>query len=85
MQTQLREIIVSYERSTSKWTESMVLGAGSVVDTSATMGVDRFKGKDGKGKDGFKGKGKTKGGKQQNHSQNQAWRKIECWWQGTDD
>ncbi len=68
---QLRELIVSYERSTSKWTEPMVLGADAVVDTSAPMEVDRiqaqqkgkgFKGKDGKGK-GYKGKdGKGKDG-----------------------
>lgn len=66
---QLRELVVAYERSTSRWTESMVLGADAVVDTSAPMEVDRiqqkgkgFKGKDGKGK-GVKGKdGKGKDG-----------------------
>ena len=56
---QLRELIVSYERSTSKWSESMVLGADAVVDSSAPMEVDRVqqkgkeKGKDGKGKGYF--------------------------------
>lgn len=95
---QLRELVVAYERSTSRWTESMVLGADAVVDTSAPMEVDRIqqkgkgfkgkdgkgkgvKGKDGKGKDGFKGKGKTKGGKQF-HPQNQFQKSTGKSWSG---
>ncbi len=95
---QLRELIVSYERNTSKWTESMVLGADAVVDSSAPMEVDRiqqkgkgkgkdgkrkgYKGKDGKGKDGFKGYSKTKGGKQQNYPQNQFQKSSGKSWSG---
>ena len=95
---QLRELIVSYERSASKWTESMVLGADAVVDSSAPVEVDRiqqkgkgkgkdgkgkgYKGKDGKGKDGFKGKSKTKGGKQQNYPQNQFQKSSGKSWSG---
>ena len=75
---QLRELVISYERSTSRWTESMVLG-GDAVESSSPMEVDRvqdgkgksksdFKGKGGKHKNGkgkdVKGKNKTKDGKQ---------------------
>ena len=63
----IREGVLSYERSTTKWSESMVLG--DVPDTSAPMEVDRLqwnsKGKEkGKGKSGKGPKGKgfhTKG------------------------
>ena len=95
---QLRELIVSYERSTSKWTESMVLGADAVVDSSAPMEVDRvqqkgkgkgkdgkgkgYKGKDGKGKDGFKGKSKAKGGNQHSHPQSQFQKSSGKSWSG---
>ena len=65
--SEIREGVLSYERSTTKWSESMVLG--DVPDTSAPMEVDRsqwnpkrkekgkgkFGGKGPKGK-GFKGK-----------------------------
>ena len=94
----LRELIVGYERSTSKWTESMVLGSDAVVDSSAPMEVDRvqhkgkgkgkdgkgkgYKGKDGKGKDSFKGKSKMKGGKQQSHFQNQFQKSSGKSWSG---
>ena len=63
----IREGVLSYERSTTKWSESMALG--DVPDTSAPMEVDRLqwnsKGKEkGKGKSGKGPKGKgfhTKG------------------------
>ena len=64
---QLRELVISYERSTARWTESMVLGA-EALDGSAPMEVDRiqdpyYRGK-GKGKHDAKGKGgKSKDGK----------------------
>ena len=64
---QLRELVISYERSTARWTESMVLGA-EALDCSAPMEVDRiqdpyYRGK-GKGKHDAKGKGgKSKDGK----------------------
>ena len=65
----VREHILAYERSTSKWTEQMVLGndlsLNASQDTSGTMEVDRVfdakgkhKGKKGKGKDKGKNKGK---------------------------
>ena len=65
--SEIREGVLSYERSTTKWSESMVLG--DVPDTSAPMEVDRLqwnpKGKEkGKGKFGGKGpKGKGFKGK----------------------
>ena len=57
---QLRELVVSYERSTARWTESMVLGAE--VPDSAPMEVDRIQkgkgvGKNGQGKKGENQKG----------------------------
>ena len=33
----VRELILSYERSTAKWTEQMVLGTSMTADTSAPM------------------------------------------------
>ena len=70
----VREHILAYERSTSKWTEQMVLGSdlslNSSHDTSGPMEVDRVfdakgkhKGKKGKGKDKGKNKGKFDSGK----------------------
>ena len=58
---QLRELVVSYERSTARWTDSMVLGA-EVPDNSAPMEVDRIQkgkgvGKKGQGKKGENQKG----------------------------
>ena len=58
--TQLKELVISYERRTARWTESMALGA-EALDSSAPMEVDRvqdpyYKGK-GKGKHDSKGKG----------------------------
>eukprot|EP00435_Cladocopium_sp_Y103_P059918 s3048_g21.t1 len=61
---QIRESILSYERSTTKWSETMVLGfsnSSNAPDTSAPMEVDRIKGKSkSKGKSEQKGKGKSK-------------------------
>ena len=61
---QIRESVLSYERSTTKWSETMVLGfsnSANSADTSAPMEVDRIKGKSkGKGKPDQKGKGKSK-------------------------
>lgn len=65
--TQLKELVISYERRTARWTESMALGA-EALDSSAPMEVDRvqdpyYKGK-GKGKHDSKGRGgKSKHGK----------------------
>ena len=66
----VRELILSYERSTAKWTEQMVLGTSMAsTDTSAPMEVDRIqKGKGpgkqqkGQGKKGDYQKGGYKGG-----------------------
>ena len=51
---QMREAVLSYDTSTTKWSEVMVLGRdGSANDTSAPMEVDRVKGYEKrKGKDG---------------------------------
>ena len=61
---QIRESVLSYERSTTRWSETMVLGfsnSSNSADTSAPMEVDRIKGKSkGKGKLEQKGKGKNK-------------------------
>ena len=54
----IREGVLSYERSTTRWSESMVLG--DVPDTSSPMEVDRLQWNP-KGKE--KGKGKYKGPK----------------------
>ena len=56
----VRELILSYERSTAKWTEQMVLGTSMTADTSAPMEVDRIQKGKGSGKQS-KGHGK-KGG-----------------------
>ena len=58
----VRELILSYERSTAKWTEQMVLGTSMASDTSAPMEVDRIqKGKgSGKEKENFLTKEKGK-------------------------
>ena len=53
----VRELILSYERSTAKWTEQMVLGTSMTSDTSAPMEVDRIQKGKGSGKD-QKGSGK---------------------------
>ena len=53
----VRELILSYERSTAKWTEQMVLGTSMASDTSAPMEVDRIQKGKGSGKD-QKGSGK---------------------------
>ena len=61
---QMREAVLSYDRSTTKWSEMMVLGR-EAGDTSGPMEVDRVKGDDkgkGKGKDA-KGKSPKGGGK----------------------
>ena len=70
----IREGVLSYERSTTRWSESMVLG--EVPDASAPMEVDRLqwnpKGKD-KGKGKFKGpKGKGVKGKDFKGSDNKG-------------
>ncbi len=63
--SEIRDAIVMFERSTTKWSESMFLGAEPKSE-AVPMEVDRVKG-DGKGKGKFdaKGKGKSfgKGGK----------------------
>ena len=62
---QMREAVLSYDRSTTKWSEMMVLGK-EAGDTSGPMEVDRVKGDGkgkGKGKDS-KGKGHKGGGKE---------------------
>ena len=53
----VREFILSYERSTAKWTEQMVLGTSMTADTSAPMEVDRIQKGKGSGKQS-KGHGK---------------------------
>ena len=53
----VRELILSYERSTAKWTEQMVLGTTMASDTSAPMEVDRIQKGKGSGKE-QKGSGK---------------------------
>ena len=58
----VRELIISYERSTARWTEQMVLGTSMAADTSAPMEVDRIQkgkgaGKKGQGKKGEQQKG----------------------------
>ena len=53
--SQLRELVLTYDQQTTRWSESMVLGQ---VDDP--MDVSRVKGKD-KGKDKGKGKSKDKG------------------------
>ena len=58
----VRELIISYERSTARWTEQMVLGTSMAADTSAPMEVDRIQkgkgaGKKGQGKKGEHQKG----------------------------
>ena len=58
----VRELIISYERSTARWTEQMVLGTSMATDTSAPMEVDRIQkgkgaGKKGQGKKGEHQKG----------------------------
>ena len=58
---QLRELVVSYERSTARWTESMVLGA-EVPDSSAPMEVDRIQKGKGAGKKGQGKKGENQKG-----------------------
>lgn len=68
---QIREAVLSYERSTTKWSETMVLGlAGSPSNGDDPMEVDRIKGKGkekgkhkSKGKHDAKGKGKAEKGK----------------------
>lgn len=56
---QMREAVLSYDRSTTKWSEMIVLGK-EAGDTSGPMEVDRVKGD---GKDKGKGKGKDAKGK----------------------
>ena len=58
--SQIREMVISYDTSTTKWSEQMVLGLDSMASSSegpVPMEVDRIS----KGKD--KGKGKYKGSK----------------------
>ena len=53
---QLRELVVSYERSTARWTESMVLGA-EVPDSSAPMGSRSYTERQGCWKEGSRKEG----------------------------
>ena len=53
----VRELILSYERSTAKWTEQMVLSTSMTADASAPMEVDRIQKGKGSGKQS-KGHGK---------------------------
>ena len=80
----VREHILAYERSTSKWTEQMVLGndlsLNSSKDTSEPMDVDRVadakgkhKGKKGKSKDKGKSKGKYNSGKGKGSGSKGSW------------
>lgn len=60
--TRVREMILQYDASTTKWSEQMMLGADSsgAVDGPVPMEIDRIEGK-GKGKSGGKSKSKDKG------------------------
>ena len=60
--TRVREMILQYDASTTKWSEQMVLGADSsgAVDGPVPMEIDRIEGK-GKGKSGGKSKSKEIG------------------------
>ena len=66
--SQVREMILAYERSTAKWKEQTVLGSDNHNDTSAPMEVDMIQkggkyGKKGKSaKSWDKGSGNLKGG-----------------------
>ena len=56
--------ILSYERSTAKWTEQMVLGTSMAsTDTGGPMEVDRIQKGKGAGKHQVKGSGKKGYGK----------------------
>ena len=60
----VREMILMYDTSTTRWSEQMVLGsdtAGSSTDGPVPMEIDRVESK-GKYKGGSKGKSKDKNG-----------------------
>ena len=60
----VRELILSYERSTARWTEQMVLGSSMTsTDTGGPMEVDRIQKGKGDGKAQQKGNGKKGDGK----------------------
>ena len=66
----VRELILSYERSTAKWTEQMVLGTSMAsTDTGGPMEVDRIQKGKGAGKHQSKGSGKKGDGKGAYHEQ----------------
>ena len=61
--SRVREMVIQYDVSTTKWSEQMVLGhdtAGSSTDGPVPMEIDRVEGRQ-KGKNGGKGKSKDKG------------------------
>ena len=84
---QIRESVLSYERSTTKWSETMVLGfsnSANSADTSAPMEVDRIKGKSkGKGKPDQKGKGKSKNDVERQRERRQRESELEQQWKGS--
>ena len=60
----VRELILSYERRTARWTEQMVLGSSMTsTDTGGPMEVDRIQKGKGDGKAQQKGNGKKGDGK----------------------
>ncbi|CAE7930835.1 unnamed protein product, partial [Symbiodinium necroappetens] len=89
----LREQLLAYERSTTRWQASSTLTLPTTSttsqDTGGPMDVDRVeregkgkKGKDRKGKGDPKGKGKGKGGKNDATAKPKAKPKGECWYCG---
>ena len=71
--SEIRDAIVMFERSTTKWSESMFLGTEPKSE-AVPMEVDRVKG-DGKGKGKFdsKGKGKSFGKNDKGHGKTGQW------------
>ena len=89
----LREQLLAYERSTTRWQASSTLTLPTTSttsqDTGGPMDVDRVerdtkgkKGKDRKGKGDPKGKGGKKGGKNDATAKPKAKPKGECWYCG---
>ena len=89
----LREQLLAYERSTTRWQASSTLTLPTTSttpqDTGGPMDVDHVeregkgkKGKDKKGKGDPKGKGKGKGGKNDATAKPKAKPKGECWYCG---
>ena len=75
--SRVREMVIQYDVSTTKWSEQMVLGhdtGGSSTDGPVPMEIDRVQGRQ-KGKNGGKGKSKDKGqskGKQKGKQEGKA-------------